>query len=75
MSFGASDVTFRDIITIHGANYLIPRFQRAYSWNTDNAEDFYNDWYRPDLMAVVAVGDFDGDKIEEQILFSKMFRM
>ena len=43
MSFGASDVTFRDIITIHGANYLIPRFQRAYSWNTDNAEDFYND--------------------------------
>jgi zinc protease len=28
---------------------------------------FYRDWYRPDLMAVVAVGDFDTDSIEEQI--------
>ena len=25
---------------------------------------FYNDWYRPDLIAVVAVGDFDPQKIE-----------
>ena len=25
---------------------------------------FYNDWYRPDLMAVVAVGDFDPARIE-----------
>ncbi len=25
---------------------------------------FYRDWYRPDLMAVVAVGDFDSDRIE-----------
>ena len=23
---------------------------------------FYNDWYRPDLMAVIAVGDFDPDE-------------
>ena len=28
---------------------------------------FYNDWYRPDLMAVVAVGDFDPRAIEAQI--------
>jgi len=28
---------------------------------------FYNDWYRPDLMAVVAVGDFDPAVIEAQI--------
>ena len=28
---------------------------------------FYGDWYRPDLMAVVAVGDFDVAKIEQQI--------
>jgi zinc protease len=25
---------------------------------------FYRDWYRPDLMAVVAVGDFDPDGVE-----------
>jgi zinc protease len=28
---------------------------------------FYADWYRPDLMAVVAVGDFDPDEIEAMI--------
>ncbi len=28
---------------------------------------FYDDWYRPDLMAVVAVGDFDPDHIESLI--------
>ncbi len=27
-------------------------------------ESFYRRWYRPDLMAVVAVGDFDPDRIE-----------
>lgn len=29
--------------------------------------DFYRAWYRPDLMAVVAVGDFDPDAIERVI--------
>jgi zinc protease len=28
---------------------------------------FYRDWYRPDLMAVVAVGDFDTTLIENKI--------
>jgi zinc protease len=28
---------------------------------------FYTDWYRPDLMAVVAVGDFDKAPIEKMI--------
>ena len=28
---------------------------------------FYRDWYRPDLMAVIAVGDFDPAQIEAQI--------
>lgn len=28
---------------------------------------FYKDWYRPELMAVVAVGDFDPDQVEAQI--------
>ena len=35
---------------------------------------FYRDWYRPDLMAIVAVGDFDPDKMEADIkkMFSKL---
>ncbi len=28
---------------------------------------FYKDWYRPDLMAVVAVGDFDPEQVENLI--------
>jgi zinc protease len=28
---------------------------------------FYRDWYRPDLMAVVVVGDVDPDAIEDEI--------
>jgi zinc protease len=35
---------------------------------------FYADWYRPDLQAIIAVGDFDGSAMEKQIieLFSKI---
>lgn len=35
---------------------------------------FYQDWYRPDLMAIIAIGDFDLKWMEEQIKerFSKV---
>jgi zinc protease len=33
----------------------------------DTLVRFYKDWYRPDLMAVVAVGDFDPADIEAEI--------
>jgi zinc protease len=33
----------------------------------DAIKRFYRDWYRPELMAVVAVGDFDPKEIEELI--------
>ncbi len=33
----------------------------------DRVKDFYEDWYRPELMALVAVGDMDMDKLEEEI--------
>ncbi len=29
--------------------------------------DFYHKWYRPDLQAIIAVGDFDVQKMEERI--------
>ncbi len=36
--------------------------------------DFYHDWYRPNLQAVVVVGDIDVDKMEKKVkdLFSKL---
>lgn len=35
---------------------------------------FYYDWYRPDLMAVIAVGDFNSSEIEQKIkgMFGKI---
>ncbi|MEX2512072.1 MAG: insulinase family protein [Cyclobacteriaceae bacterium] len=37
--------------------------------NSDYQEirDFYRNWYRPELMAVVAVGDVEPSKVEEKI--------
>ncbi|MBN2681770.1 MAG: insulinase family protein [Bacteroidales bacterium] len=39
----------------------------------DALRRFYRDWYRPDLMAVIAVGDFDPKMVEQKIkeLFGK----
>ena len=33
----------------------------------ERLKKFYEDWYRPDLMAVVAVGDFDKAAVEKMI--------
>jgi len=40
----------------------------------DTLKKFYHDWYRPDLQAVVVVGDFDLDQMEKQVKaqFSKI---
>jgi zinc protease len=37
------------------------------SFARDEAVRFYRDWYRPDLMAVIAVGDFDRHDVERMI--------
>ncbi|MCF7823338.1 MAG: insulinase family protein [Candidatus Marinimicrobia bacterium] len=33
----------------------------------ESVRRFYNEWYRPDLMAIVAVGDFKAEDIEARI--------
>ena len=37
------------------------------SFKHDALKRFYSDWYRPDLMAVIAVGDFDKSAVESLI--------
>lgn len=44
------------------------------TFNYESIKRFYKDWYRPDLMAVMAVGDVDVATLEEKIKthFSKI---
>ncbi|PWJ55627.1 zinc protease [Dyadobacter jejuensis] len=37
------------------------------SFKPEVLKSFYKDWYRPDLMAVIAVGDFDPAEVEKMI--------
>lgn len=37
------------------------------SFKYETIKKFYKDWYRPDLQAVVAVGDFNVDEVEKEI--------
>ncbi len=37
------------------------------NFSYDDVRDYYNSWYRPDLMAVVAVGDLDVEAMEQKI--------
>ncbi|CAG4992843.1 hypothetical protein DYBT9275_01052 [Dyadobacter sp. CECT 9275] len=38
------------------------------TFKPETIKAFYKDWYRPDLMAVIAVGDFDPAKVEAAII-------
>ena len=42
-----------------------PEVIRTFTY--DRLKKFYTDWYRPDLMAVIAVGDFEPAKVEALI--------
>ena len=46
------------------------------NFDHETLKKFYKDWYRPDLMAVVAVGDIDQDWLEEKIkgVFSEILK-
>ncbi|HOC41512.1 MAG TPA: insulinase family protein [Thermoanaerobaculales bacterium] len=58
-------------VIFHGSRYAerltIGDKETLESAPHDALRRFYRDWYRPDLMAVVAVGDFDPARVEELI--------
>lgn len=37
------------------------------TFKPETIKSFFHDWYRPDLQAVIAVGDFDPQKVEQLI--------
>ena len=63
--FNNSKYAVRDVI---GSLNVIDNFKHQ------ELRDYYEKWYRPDLQAVVIVGDIDAEKIEEKVkaLFSKI---
>lgn len=59
-------------ILLKGARYAdrspIGRPEIIQNVSPARLRQFYTDWYRPDLMAVVAVGDFDPAAVESMIV-------
>jgi zinc protease len=41
--------------------------QNLDTFHHETLKQFYKDWYRPDLEAVIAVGDFDTNEVEKMI--------
>jgi zinc protease len=58
-------------ILLQGSRYAdrlpIGKTEVIQGFTPDRLRKFYTDWYRPDLMAVVAVGDFDKAAVEASI--------
>ena len=58
-------------VLLRGSRYAerLPIGQRAVldSFHHEALRRFYRDWYRPDLMAVIAVGDCDPQWVEERL--------
>ena len=58
-------------VLLKGSRYAdrvaIGKTEIIQNFKPDRLKAFYTDWYRPDLMAVVAVGDFDKAAVERLI--------
>jgi zinc protease len=58
-------------IMLHGSRYAerlpIGTLEVIDKFPHERLKTFYADWYRPDLMAVIAVGDFDVAAVEKMI--------
>lgn len=77
---GANERMFKKQLPIlfkdskYAERYVIGKKEILESFKYETIKRFFRDWYRPELMAVVAVGDFDKTKIEVLIKehFSKL---
>src|SRR5499433_2942493 len=58
-------------VVLKGSRYAdripIGKTEIIQNFKPETLKKFYKDWYRPDLMAVVAVGDFDKTAVENLV--------
>jgi len=68
-SLGSSERQREKLIKIHFANSKyaerkpIGKVDIIKTFESQRARDFYYEWYRPELMAVIAIGDFEKEHI------------
>ena len=68
-SLGSSERQREKLIKIHFANSKyavrkpIGKVDLIKTFEPQRARDFYYEWYRPELMAVIAIGDFEKENI------------
>ncbi len=80
MGQGAQDRMMRQYLPVilHNSRYAnrlpIGKMDVVDHCEYDVLRRYYRDWYRPDLMAVIAVGDIDANVMEKKVaeLFSKI---
>ena len=53
--------------SLYAKRLPIGTLENLKNFSNDDLIRFYKDWYRPDLMAVIAVGDFDTAAVEKFI--------
>ncbi len=74
MGQGAMDRMQRDFLEVlfHNSRYAkrlpIGTMEVVDHCDPECLRRFYNDWYRPDLMAVIVVGDFDATEMEQKVI-------
>lgn len=58
-------------VLLNGSRYAdripIGKTEIIQGFKPDRLKKFYADWYRPDLMSVIAVGDFDKAAVEKMV--------
>ncbi len=62
----AFPILFKD--SKYGKRLPIGKNECIQGCDYETLKRFYKDWYRPDLMAIVAVGDFDSREMEKIII-------
>ena len=53
--------------TKYGECTLIGHLESLQNFKPESLVDFYHTWYRPDMQAVIVVGDVDVDAVEQKI--------